>query len=204
MATVKVSQLSPGQVFRVTLLPGQHVDYRLLRVSPSRAYVEPLARSRQSIRKKDEFSDLTGRDEIVTEFDSTRGRHNISAGTECIILDEDGDEDLAGPRRTPVDTISRTAVVNKMLGTSRKKAPKPLGSQPLNPDTKRGKLVAMFSKNKTIAQVCEALGINRGCAMSHLSDSRKFNGVQYEIAGEKVKIMMPAGGASDDDASDIL
>ncbi len=177
MGQLVVSQLNPGQKFRTGGLlagwpeePGFYWDYKLIYATQHRAYVEPLMKRKTRINED-------------VEFESGSGRVNISSSVPCIPLDDDGEEDLFGPRTAEqLEAAPRTKTVRALASA------KPLGSAPLNPATKRGKLVDMFLKGYTVSRVCEELGIKRGCAMSHLSDARKFNGVAYELNGEKVKI----------------
>ena len=168
---MQVSQLAPGSAFRVDLGPSGHIDYRLVYKTNCGAYVEYMKKTKKKIKHADPLADLTGEETTTTEIEAAAGATTISLGTECEPLVEEIDiDDLVGdaPRKARAKTTG--------------------GKRELKPATKRGQVVAMLSAGKTVSHVCEKLGIKRTCCMSHLSDARKFNGVTYEVSGEKVKV----------------
>lgn len=172
-----VSRLRSGDTFRVDLGSNAgYIDYRLIYVNDCRAYVEPLMRRKKTISV--DHSDLTGLP--VVEFESASGRVNISPGTECTVLEED--VDLVGPRDDD-DDLTGPLVKSK-------KTKKVIGTRPLDPTTKRGQVVAMLAAGKTVMAVCDKLNIKRSCALSHMSDARKFNGVAYVTDGDRVKVTL--------------
>lgn len=185
MSTMLVSQLLPGQPFRVTLAPGDYLDYKLIHCNDCRAHVEPLGRVRKTIMRKEEFDDLLGGAPLA-EFDTHGGRVNIAPGTVCTLLNAPDDlDDLFG--------LGVTVTITKQL----RPALVPSSLRALDPKTKRGQVVAMLAAGKKVPAVCAALGIKRSCALSHMSDARKFNGVQYETDGDVVKVALPAAAKSD-------
>ncbi len=205
-----VRQLNPGQEFRINLGPYGNLEYRLLYANECRAYVEPLKKVRRTVVTSDLME--------TAEFETSAGRINIAPTTECEMIDSELEE-MMGKRKAQAPPAGKTKT---------EKAPRqpsgPLGSKPLNPDTKRGKIIAMLKDGKTIDAAAKAVDVNRGCLMSHLSDARKFNGIEHsKLDGDKVKITMgaavigkkaakaPAAKApaaktkvADDDASDLL
>lgn len=178
MTTTTVSQLSPGQAFRVDLGPAGHLDYVLMYSNNCRARVKSMARTKRTITRRDDLSDLTGEaPAVVAQFDAPGAETDISPGTEC----------------APLEVAERSDDIDDLLGTApapraARKAATPGATRPLDPATKRGRVVGMLAAGKTFQQVCAELGINRGCALSHLSDARKFNGVQYAVDGDRAKV----------------
>ena len=169
-----VEQLTPGQTFRVDLGQHGHLDYRLIYKTQGGAYVENMKKIKKIIKHTNPLVDLTGESTIATEIESASGRTTIALGTRCELLDEFTDfsvDDLVGPVRR-VDTAMNAGG----------------GKRELNPATKRGQVVAMLRAGRTVAAVCEKLSIKKSCCMSHMSDARKFNGVQYEVHDGEVTV----------------
>ena len=189
-----VSQLNIGDTFRINFNkydPNEYLDYRLIFMNQNRAFVEPLGSKRSN--------KVTREDGSTAEWESPRGRHNITIGAPCTLLraaseddmndliDGNGLDDLLGDNPEDVGMMDLLGELPKPKRTKNK--PKTAdGKRELDPQTKRGQVVAMFRAGKTPEQVCEKLSIKRSCAMSHLSDARKYNGVQYEVSGGKVRI----------------
>lgn len=207
-----VRQLSPGQAFRTggalegfPDTPDYYTDFRLLYVSDCRAYVEPLGRVKRKITKKDEFSDLTGREETLAEFDSPGGtRGNISSGTICVPLGDDGEEDLAGPRPRndfgPTTGGLRATLIKKPAGADIHHPPQ-APQRAVRPGTVREKVLLLIkSDGKSVDRMAEKLGMKRTLFLAHVYELWNSCGYGYTVIGDKVVIQEPIG----DDAGDLL
>lgn len=187
-----VSSLNAGDEFQIDLGPNDPpLKYRLIYSNQCRAYVEPIGAKRHNI--------ITRQDGTTAEWDSPRGRVNISPGTlvDAILRRASEDttmDDLIDGGMDDLLGLSSEDNMDDLLGElpkarGKKRAPKTTdGKRELDPSTKRGQVVALFRSGKTAEQVCDKLGIKRSCAFSHLSDARKYNGVEYEVSGGKVRI----------------
>lgn len=176
-----IRSLMPGDRFSIDLGVGGQLHYRLIYCNESRAYVEPARRDKRQI------TDAKG--SVLAEFEDRNGRVNISPMTEVIKMDAEYEEfDLAGDP-VEIDTFDLTGDPADALGHRKRAKSAPGTLRALDPATKRGQVVAMFKVGKTTAQVCDKLNIKKSCALSHMSDARKYNGVQYEARNGKVRVL---------------
>ena len=201
-----VSQVRPGQTFRVGGKlegfqdgPGYSWDFRMIRVGMGSAYVEPLGRVKKKITKKDEFSDLTGREEVLAEFDSpTGGKIHISRESRCIVLDEgNDDEDLTGPRP---EQVPKPAATKKPSGADIHHDPQ-APQRAVRPGTVREKVLKLIlAGGKGVDKMASELDMKRTLFLAHLWELHNSCGYGYTVTGDKVLLVPPVG----DDAEDLL
>ncbi len=201
-----VCQLQPGQAFRVggsvegfPDTPDFYTDYRMIRVGNGSAYVEPLGKIRRAIK--------SGDGETLAEFDSPSGnKMHISRETKCIPLDEDGDEDLCGPRVGQdglVVPIEAKPSSRKVAGADIHHPPQK-AQRPVKPGSKREAILKDIQKGiLSVDKLAEKHGMKRTLLLAHVWELWNSCGYGYTVVGDKLTIMAPVGH-EDDDMGDLL
>lgn len=96
-------------------------------------------------------------------------------------------DDFAGSR-TGRSTVGNETVVEALppeeAVAATERGGKPAiteGVRPMTVGTKRARIVEAASKGMKIPQIMTEFSITRSCALSHLNDAQKFNGVGYKL-----------------------
>lgn len=199
MATVR--GLNPGQAFRVALGGGHPpLEFRLIHVSQCRAYVEPLKKTRRRIVSDD--------GDLLAEFDG-RGRGvNISPGTECELIHETefeeeledilgmGDDKKTNDKKTSDKKKTDEKKIDDAKKTRGKNGvrSKPPGTQTraIKEGTIRRKLYVEMGRTKSVAKLCERLGMTKSVLLAHVNEFWRAHGHGYLVDGDRVELVPPS------------
>lgn len=135
-------------------------------------------------------------------------KSTISNGALCTVIDTEL-EDMLGTPMAVTTKKAKKADAPAAVGTSGPKGspgpqgaavPKPkrgggkpalAGKRPANPETKRGKVLALLLKTSSVAAAEKAFGMARSAVLTYCFEIHRDHGWGYVIDGDKVNYTLP-------------
>lgn len=192
-------QLRGGERFVEDLRPGDSFDtcgtrYRLIRLGPGSAYVEPTAKTKRRVVRRD--ADMLDAD---IEFETSGGRTHIALLTVCIPVDIlDDDYEIKNDKEENRDMSAAKNPNNDLpikKAADRHFDPKKQ-ERPVREKTIRAELLAAMEAGETnIDKLMKKFNMVRSLLVAHVHEMWKCHGYGYSVVGDTIKIVKPIGGA---------
>jgi hypothetical protein len=128
-------------------------------------------------------------------------KSTISNGALCIIIDSEMEDMLGVPMAITAKKVKRDAIATTSTPAAavapREKVkrgggkPALAGKRPANPETKRGKVLALLLKTPSVAAVEKAFGMIRSAVLTYCFEIHRDHGMGYTIDGDKINYILP-------------